>query len=36
MGMCGSGQYAESIGSSENETKSDTRTEQTIVRSETA
>src|SRR5687768_12140650 len=31
-GLCGSGQYAESIGSSENETNSDTSTEQAIVR----
>ena len=29
--VCGSGQYADSIGSSENETNSDTSTEQTIV-----
>ena len=29
---CGSAQYAESIGSSENETKSETSTEQAIVR----
>ena len=30
-GTCGSGQYADSIGSSENETNSDTSTEQAIV-----
>src|SRR5262245_14751145 len=32
IGACGSGQNAESIGSSENDTKRDTSTEQTIVR----
>ena len=30
-GTCGSAQYAESIGSSENDTNSDTSTEQAIV-----
>ena len=30
-GTCGSGQYAESIGSSENDTNSDTSTEHAIV-----
>ena len=30
-GLCGSGQYAESIGSSENDTNSDTSTEHAIV-----
>src|SRR3954466_6569153 len=30
-GTCGSGQYAESMGSSENDTKSDTSTEQAMV-----
>ena len=32
IGRCGSGQYADSIGSSEKDTNSDTSTEQTIVR----
>ena len=31
IGMCGSGQYADSIGSSENDTNSDTSTEQAMV-----
>ncbi len=31
IGVCGSGQYADSIGSSENDTNSDTSTEQAIV-----
>jgi hypothetical protein len=31
IGRCGSGQYADSIGSSENDTNSDTSTEHAIV-----